>query len=435
MANPVRIPDDTRSLHAIGDFIMGYQPYQNAFVNALVNRIAMTIVTSKMWNNPWAVFKRGYMEFGETVEEIFVNLAKPHSYNPVTAQSELFKREIPDVRAAFHTMNFQKFYKSTIQKDQLRQAFLSWQGINDLIAYVVNSLYTGQNYDEYCVMKYMVARSVLNGDVSYKAVPSVFSTADDIVYGARAISTDFTFLKTNYNRAGVYNSTLRENQYIIISADMEALVDVGVLARAFNMEYADFLGHVIIVDSFAQHDTARLAELFANDSTYTPFNSGDITALGNIAAVIVDLGWWMVFDNFTENSQLYNNEGLYWQYWLHAWKTFSISPYANACAIVSSVGSITSVTVSPSTATMSANASATFTAAVVKSGLVSDAVVWSISGETSAETHIEPDSGILYLGANETGTANAGNTANEIIVTATSVADATKYDTATVTVS
>ena len=429
MANPVRIPDDTRSLHAIGDFIMGYQPYQNAFVNAMVNRIAMTIVTSKMWNNPWAIFKRGYMEFGETVEEIFVNLAKPHSYDPVTAQSEVFKREIPDVRAAFHVMNWQKFYKDTIQNDQLRQAFLSWQGITDFIARVVNSMYTGQNYDEYVTMKYMVARAILNGDVAYKPVPNVFSTADDIVYGARSISTDFTFLKTNYNRAGVYNSCLRENQYIIISADMEALVDVGVLARAFNMEYADFLGHVIIVDSFAQHDTARLAELFANDSTYTAFTSDDITALGNIAAIIVDRDWWMVFDNLTQNTELYNGEGLYWLYWLHAWKTFSISPFANACAIVSSVGSITSVTVSPSTATMAANSSETFSAAVVKSGLVSDAVVWSISGQTSAETHIDPYAGNLYLGADETGTSST------ITVKATSVADATKYGTATVTVS
>lgn len=426
MANPVRIPDDTRSLHAIGDFIMSYQPYQNAFLNAVVNRIGLTIITSKMWNNPWSVFKRGFMEFGETVEEIFVNLAEPHSYDPVTASKEIFKREIPDVRAAFHTMNFQKFYKATISNDQLRQAFLSWQGITDLIAKIVDAMYTGMNYDEYVVMKYMVARSILNGDIAFKAIPSVFSTADDIVYGARAISTEFTFLKTDYNRAGVYNSTLRDDQYIIISADMEAMIDVGVLARAFNMEYADFLGHVIVVDSFSDHDTARLAQLFANDSTYTAFTSGDITALGNIAAIIVDRDWWMVFDNFQNFTQNYNGEGLYWQYWYHTWKTFSISPYSNACAIVSSVGSITSVTVSPATATIAAGGSATFSAAVVKSGLVSDAVTWSISGQVSAETHIDPSSGILFVATDEPA-------AGTITVTATSVADSTVTGTATVT--
>lgn len=426
MANPVRIPDDTRSLHAIGDFIMGYQPYQNAFLNAIVNRIGLTIITSKMWNNPWSVFKRGFMEFGETVEEIFVNLAEPHSFDPVTASKEIYKREIPDVRAAFHTMNFQKFYKATISNDQLRQAFLSWQGITDLIAKIVDAMYTGMEYDEYVTMKYMVCRSILNGDVAFEAVPSVFSTADDMVYGARTISTQMTFLKTDYNRAGVYNSTLRDDQYVIISAEVEALVDVGVLARAFNMEYADFLGHVIVVDSFSDHDLARLALLFGNDANYTPFDATDQAALANIAFIVVDREWWMVFDNFQNFTQNYNGEGLYWQYWYHTWKTFSISPYANACACVASVGTITSVTVSPSTATIAAGGSATFTAAVVKSGLVSDAVTWSISGQVSAETHIDPSAGILVLGADEPA-------AGTITVTATSVADATKTGTATVT--
>lgn len=428
MANPVRIPDDTRSLHAIGDFIMGYQPYQNAFLNAIVNRIGLTIITSKMWNNPWSVFKRGFMEFGETVEEIFVNLAEPHSFNPSTASKEIFKREIPDVRAAFHTMNFQKFYKATIQNDQLRQAFLSWQGITDLIAKIVDAMYTGMQYDEYCTMKYMVSRAILNGDVAYKAVPTVFMTVDDMVYGARAISTEMTFLKTDYNRAGVYNSTLRDDQYVIISADMEALVDVGVLARAFNMEYAEFLGHVIVVDSFSEQDDARLALLFANDSTYTPFTATDKTALGNVALVVVDRDWWMVFDNFQNFTQNYNGEGLYWQYWYHTWKTFSISPYSNAVALVSAVGTITSVTVSPATATLAPGSSATFTAAVVVSGLVSDAVTWSISGQVSEDTHIDPSAGILVLGADEP-------SAGTITVTATSVADSSATGTATVTVS
>lgn len=430
MANPVRIPDDTRSLHAIGDFIMSYQPYQNAFLNAIVNRIGLTIITSKMWNNPWSVFKRGFMEFGETVEEIFVNLSKPHDYDPVTASKEIFKREIPDVRAAFHTMNFQKFYKATISNDQLRQAFLSWQGITDLIAKIVDAMYTGMEYDEYTTMKYMVCRSILNGDVAFKAVPTVFNTADDMVFGARTISTEMTFLKPDYNRAGVYNSTLRDDQFLIISAELEAQIDVGVLARAFNMEYADFLGHVIVVDSFTSHDTARLTMLFGNDSNYTAFTANDITALGNVAAIIVDREWWMVFDNFQNFTQNYNGEGLYWQYWYHTWKTFSISPYANACAIVSTVGSITSVSVSPSTATIAKGGSATFAATVVKSGLVSDAVTWSITSATDPETHIDPSTGTLVIGAAETGDTN-----HHITVTATSVVNSAKYGTATVTVS
>jgi hypothetical protein len=84
MSNPIRLYDDTRSLHAIGDYIMSYQPYQNAFVNALVNRIAMTIVTSRMWSDPWSVFKKGYMEFGETVEEVYISMAKAMCFSAMT---------------------------------------------------------------------------------------------------------------------------------------------------------------------------------------------------------------------------------------------------------------------------------------------------------------------------------------------------------------
>ena len=60
----------------------------------------------------------------ETIEEIFVNIAKPFQFDPEVAENTVFKREIPDVRSAFHIMNYQKYYKATIQNDQLRQAFL-----------------------------------------------------------------------------------------------------------------------------------------------------------------------------------------------------------------------------------------------------------------------------------------------------------------------
>ena len=99
-----------QSIREIGAIIMQYPTLQNEFLSALVNRIGMVLITSKMYTNPWTVFKRGYLEFGETIEEIFVNIAKPFQYDPATAENKVFQREIPDVRAAFHTLNYQKFY-------------------------------------------------------------------------------------------------------------------------------------------------------------------------------------------------------------------------------------------------------------------------------------------------------------------------------------
>ena len=137
--------ESLESVRSIGAVLMDYPHLQNEFLNALVNRIGRVIITSKMFDNPWNVFKKGMLEFGETIEEVFVELTKPFEYDPEVAESEVFKREKPDVRAAFHILNYQKFYKTTVQREQLRQAFLTWTGITDLIAKIVNAMYASAN--------------------------------------------------------------------------------------------------------------------------------------------------------------------------------------------------------------------------------------------------------------------------------------------------
>lgn len=424
--NPVSIPDNTESIHNIGAAVMEYQPYQNAFLSALVNRIGRVIITSKLWRNPWAPFKKGYLEFGETVEEIFVNIAKPHSFDPNVAEKEVFKRELPDVRAAFHTMNFQKFYKVTISNDQLRQAFLSWQGITDLIAKIVDSLYTGMEKDEFVTMKYMLCRAILNGMLYVEEqAPVANDNYKPMVAGFREMSTLLTYLTPNYNAAGVENATSRDNQYIIISAALEALIDVEVLAQAFNMGKADFLGHLVVVDSFSHHDLNRLEELFGDDESYTPFTSAELATLQNVNSAVIDGDFFMVFDNYLQFTENYNGQGLYWQYFYHTWKTFSISPFANAVVFYGAESKITGVTVTPAAANVSVGSSFQLSANVAGTGLIKKTVTWSIEGETSSGTTIDGSSGILHVASDEPADT-------EITVTAKAV-DNTK-GTATITI-
>ena len=167
-----RVPEATQgTLKQVGNAILSSFDLQNAFLNALVNRIALVLINSKMFYNPLRVFKKGTIEYGEIVEEIFVNIAKAHVYDPVVAEQEVFKREIPDVDAIFHKMNYKNFYKVTIQNEDLRQAFLSSQGISDLIARIVDSLYSGANYDEFLIMKNMIVDAVKNGRMTSVTIP------------------------------------------------------------------------------------------------------------------------------------------------------------------------------------------------------------------------------------------------------------------------
>ena len=423
---PAAMPTQ-ESIREIGAVIMQFPALQNEFLNALVNRIGRVIITSKMYSNPWNVFKQGVLEFGETVEEIFVNIAKPFQYDPAVAENKVFKREIPDVRAAFHVLNYQKFYKTTIQNEQLRQAFLSWQGITDLIAKIVDAMYTGANYDEFQTMKYLLAKHILNGELYAMQVPTVSeANMKSIISTVKGVSNNFEFMSSKYNLAGVANYSMKDKQYIIVNSNFDATMDVEVLASAFNMDKADFMGHRVLIDSFGSLDTDRLNLLFADDANYTPLTQAEITALDAVPAVLVDAQWFMIFDNLYNFTEQYNGEGLYWNYWYHVWKTFSISPFANAVVFVPGAPSITSVTVSPETATVSAGQSVLLSATVVTDNFASQAVDWSISPETEGVS-IDP-LGNLTIGADvQSGTV--------LTVTATSHFDTTKSDSATITVS
>ena len=58
----------------VGEVLYGYPALANQFLSALVNRIALVRVKSAVFNNAYSQLKKGYLEFGETVEEVFVNI-------------------------------------------------------------------------------------------------------------------------------------------------------------------------------------------------------------------------------------------------------------------------------------------------------------------------------------------------------------------------
>lgn len=415
---------DAESVRAIGSIIMDYPSLQNEFLSALVNRIGRVVLSSKSYQNPWGIFKQGLLEFGETVEEIFVNIAKPFQFDPRTSESTIFKREIPDVRSAFHIMNYQKYYKTTVQNDQLRQAFLSWQGITDLISKIIDALYTGANYDEFLTMKYLLARNILNGRLYPVEIPSVEkANMSDIVSVIKGQSNTLEFLTDKYNVAGVYTNTLKNDQYLLVNSKFDATMDVEVLASAFNMDKAEFTGHRVLVDGFGILDSSRLSELFANDPNYVEITAEELVALDLIPCVMVDKSWFMIFDNFFNMTEQYNGEGLYWNYWYHTWKTFSVSPFANNSLFIPGTPAIESVSVSPATVTLLAGQELFLTANVVTHYFAPKSVVWSVVSGTGATVSI---GGKVSLSATATGT---------IKIRASSTFDNTKYGECTITVS
>ena len=319
-------------------------------------------------------------------------------------------------------MNYQKFYKSTISDRELKQAFLSWDGVSNLIAKIVDSMYTGANYDEFLTMKYLLARHILDGHMTVQEIPAV-TTANmkSITAEIKGVSNKLTFMSSDNNVAGVQTFSLKENQYLIMNAQFDATMDVEVLASAFNMDKAEFMGHRVMIDGFGNLDIARLNILFADDPNYTEIGTAELNALNAIPAVIIDADWFMVFDNLQEFTEQFNGQGLYWNYWYHVWKTFSVSPFANTALFVAGAPTVTSVKVNPSAANASVGQSLQLTATVETENFAPQSVTWA-SDSDKATVDV---GGKVTLLEGATGTIN---------ITATSVYDSSKSGKCVITV-
>lgn len=316
----------------VGEVLYGYPALANEFVGALVNRIAAVKIKNANFQNEYAELKKGYLPFGSTVEEVFVNICKAREFSVEKAASREFKRTLPDVRSAFHTMNWKVQYPVTIQNEDLRMAFTSFSGVEDLIARIIDSVTTAAEYDEYLLFKYLIIKGVAHG----KMYPVAYDATDAKASAKkfRGMSNQLTFMSNKYNATGVTTTSPKDDQYIFMDAQYNAEYDVDVLASAFNMDKATFMGHLKLIDDFTTFDNDRFSEIKAGSDQIEDVTGDELAIMANVKAVLVDKEWFQIYDNLTQMSEQYVANGLYWNYFYNIWKTVSYSPFSNAIVFV-----------------------------------------------------------------------------------------------------
>lgn len=311
------VPIATKTnIQEIGNILLNdaYQPMLNEFVNNLINRIALTIVRNKSYDNPLAMFKKGSVPLGTDIQDIYENPANPEAYEySDVAMQKLLTITDPDTHVAYYRRNRQDLYTKTITREGLQGAFASWDKFNDFITAITQSLYSGNYISEFDYTKGLIDGAYDNNKVIVEVVNAVQdeSSATAFVKKLRALYSKMSFPSTEYNAYSKFSGakgviktwTNKDRICVIVTADIMAEVDVDVLARAFNMDKADFLGRVIEIDKFENPE---------------------------IQAVICDEAWLQIYDNIFRFDEFYNARTMSWNEYLHAWGTFAICPFANA---------------------------------------------------------------------------------------------------------
>ena len=314
-----------------------------------------------------------------------------------------------------------------------------------LIDQIVNSLYEGYEYDTYLVNKYMLARRILDGTVTAIQIVNMDSKTDrEVVAEVKAISNDMTFRSPKFNPAGIRKATSFENQFAIVSTQFDAKFTTNVLATSYFRSDAEMKANMELVDGFGNFDDTRLAEIFAKrDSNgnvvsneyvdgYVPLTSNEKTALAEIPCAIVGIDFFQDryygMDNNapTRKTEFFNPQTLRTNHWLHNWGSVSTSPFENAVVFTKTAQAVSSVTVSPSSATVSQGQDLKLSATVVTTGFANKAVSWSVDSSAVADGVTIDQDGTLHVPSDAESVS--------ITVTATSIYNTSVTGTATILV-
>ena len=426
----IDLPVQGQDLRPIGKIIVSNQRYKNAFLN-VINVIGLTVIDRNTWENPWEEFtNRGKLNYGQTVRELFVDIADVFDYNYYSTDVDHFlENVVPNVYEYLHELNFQKFYKTTTSDEQIAMAFNSEDGLFELIDRIVSSLYEGYKYDRYIVDKYQLCRRIVDGTLTPVYIANYATLNErERVAKMKDISNKMSFRSPNYNPAGVRVATAFDNQLLIMNTDFEADFSTSVLATSFFRNDAEFKSRMALADGFGNHDVARLQEVLG--SQYVAFTSDELAALADVPATLIDdeffQDYFYSFDNNAEtrSTEFFNPETLKTNHWLHTWMVLSTSPYKNGVVFTKTQPAITSITVSPSAATLAQGSELQMSATITTAGFANKSVKWSVS--TATGVTIDAATGLLKAAAD----ASTG----DVTVTATSIYDGTTTGTATITI-
>lgn len=303
---------DSQNINVMNDFI------------GLLKKIVYTAVYTKTFNNPLARLEGERMPLGQFIEDVYINPAKARGFD-VNDFAGLLQKYEAEVATQYLTVNSDLQYAVTITREKIRNAFTSWDNLESLISGMVNSLYNGAYITRYNQAKGLALAAFNKGSIKYEVInnPTDEATAKSLIRKMRADFSKFQIPSTKFNAwadvkgEGAFAlKTWSDPQDIIvlISADVEALVDVEVLARAFNMSVTDFLGSVIVVDDFSQFD-----------------DDGKVAVDGSmIKAMICDRSWFKIKTQDFAMDEFYNANNRTWQYYLNDVRMVNYSLFANA---------------------------------------------------------------------------------------------------------
>lgn len=384
LASEIDLPVQGQSTAHYGKLIMDNARYKNAFFNTF-NVLALTIIDENRWENPWKMMTdKGSISWGQQIREMILDLAHVNDFNKnYENKTKFLQAEVPNVFNYVHEINFQKFYDTKVNENEMRLAFSNEDsGLYDLLVKITENLYTTFEYDKYLIDKYQLCRRFVDGTIRSVHVDQNLEPRD-LLAVMKGHSNLMSFMSPNYNPAGVHRATKLNNQYLLLDATRTAVNETSVFATSFFLDEAKQKTGLQMIDSFSETDEARLTELLGD--SYIPFTDAEKESLSHILGAVIseDLFFdkYYALDGNTDGKTIKEWENpttLEKNIFMHVWACISTSPFAQAIVFTYGTPAVSKVEVNPAEMTISAGNDVQLTATVTTSGLANKSVMWKV---------------------------------------------------------
>ena len=229
-------------------------------ITGLVIKIGKQFMLSSNFESDLPELEGDRLEFGSTIEEYYVKLAAIAAFKPTPGtlhkkvdvdstptdvwESDIGKPSRPDFATVVYSYELAKYQAAqTVDYNKIEHAMIGQNEFSKLIADITKSL-----YDTIAIYKYMIKKQLLGraidligvegtGNVQRVkiAAPSDTSTGEAFVKSVKSYVNKFTKIHDTYNLLKVPVKSQLEDLVLYILEGYEEVIDVGVLAGAFNV--------------------------------------------------------------------------------------------------------------------------------------------------------------------------------------------------------
>ena len=332
------------------------QAIRNEFMDNLYNKIGLTLVDYPVVNNKLDFLRKGTLEFGQTIEDIYVGLAKAQPY--VTGMSD---GEYPDQYEIQKLPHFSAFYNTILSRQymvtrhltDLKKAFHGSASMEMFIGGMMNAITSREAYDDYRMTVATIARQVEEASTSEKhkgrvQLITLFNetvdtdeqvTAEDAFQSKKFLqfysnqlkkwAKRMTYLREDLNLAGVPHILNKEQQRIMMPGDILVDFETELLAWAYNNGNLE-IGGVDEIDAWYSIGAEAEDESGVVVSPDSIKSKSAFTDDGSmLVGIIYDPNMVKIYNKEHVGSTSENARGNYWNMFQTVEDIYAMNPYKN----------------------------------------------------------------------------------------------------------